>query len=261
MHHEGTKERSEAQEGPPLDRPLLSPDGSPLVERIEGVHARIRAAAHRAGRNPTEVTLIAVSKTQDAERVEEAYRAGVRLFGENRVEEAGPKAKAVADLLAPEPPPSWHMVGHLQSRKAADALPWAAMIHSVESEKLARRLSRFCAEQVREMPVLIEVNVAGEDSKYGVLPAALAELANLVAGLPGLRLEGLMTVAPIAADPEDVRPVFASLRALRDDLAERFPGLGLRHLSMGMTDDFEVAIEEGATLIRIGRAIFGERNG
>ena len=167
----------------------------------------------------------------------------------------------VADLLAPELPPSWHMIGHLQSRKAAEALPWATMIHSVESEKLARRLSRFCAEQVREMPVLIEVNVSGEGSKYGVLPAALADLANLVAGLPGLRLEGLMTVAPIAADPEDVRPVFAGLRALRDDLAGHYPGLGLPHLSMGMTDDFEVAIEEGATLVRIGRAIFGERNG
>ena len=232
-----------------------------LQQRIITVQARIATAARRAGRDPADVSMIAVSKTQAPETVAAAYRAGLRLFGENRVEEAAPKALAVADLLAPEPPPSWHMVGHLQSRKAADALPWAAMIHSVESEKLARRLSRFCAEQVREMPVLIEVNVSGEDSKYGVLPGALADLVNLVAGLPGLRLEGLMTVAPIAADPEDVRPIFAGLRVLRDDLAERYPGLGLRHLSMGMTDDFEVAIEEGATLIRIGRAIFGERNG
>jgi pyridoxal phosphate enzyme (YggS family) len=261
MHHEGTKERSEVQGGSTPDRPLLLPDGSRLAERIEKVQARIRAAALRAGRDPAEVTMIAVSKTQAPETVAAAYRAGLKLFGENRIEEAAPKARAVADLLAPDPPPSWHMVGHLQSRKAAEALPWAAMIHSVESEKLARRLSRFCVEHVREMPVLIEVNVSGEDSKYGVLPAALADLVNTVAGLPGLRLEGLMTVAPIAADPEAVRPVFAGLRALRDDLAERCPDWDLHHLSMGMTDDFEVAIEEGATLIRIGRAIFGERNG
>jgi pyridoxal phosphate enzyme (YggS family) len=252
---------ADAPNGIAFGRSISSLDQAALAERIEEVQARIRAAARRAGRDPAEVTMIAVSKTQTPETVAAAHRAGLRLFGENRVEEAAPKVRAVADLLAPEPPPSWHMIGHLQSRKAAEALPWATMIHSVESEKLARRLSRFCAEQVREMPVLIEVNVSGEASKYGVQPAALADLVNLVAGLPGLRLEGLMTVAPIAADPEDVRPVFAGLRALRDDLAGRYPGLGLPHLSMGMTDDFEVAIEEGATLVRIGRAIFGERNG
>jgi pyridoxal phosphate enzyme (YggS family) len=239
--------------------PLPPSDRAALANRIEQVRARIEAAARRAGRDPAEVTVIAVSKTQMPETIAAAYAAGLRLFGENRVEEAGPKAQVVARLLAPESPPAWHMVGHLQSRKAADALPWAEMIHSVESAHLAHRLSRFCMEQGLVMPVLIEVNVSGEQSKYGVEPAELPALADLVGGLPGVRLDGLMTVAPIVSNPEEVRPVFARLRALRDDLARRLPNLTLGHLSMGMTDDFEVAIEEGATLVRIGRAVFGER--
>lgn len=244
---------------PTPDDLIPAPEIAELAERIAEVQLRIAEAATRAGRDPDEVELIAVSKTQDATTVVAGYVAGLHLFGENRVEEATEKAQAVAALLAPKTPPAWHMVGHLQSRKAGDVLSWASMVHSVESDKLARRLSRLCVEQGHELRVLVEVNVAGEESKYGVRPAALAELTELVGGLPGLRLEGLMTVAPIAADPEAVRPVFAGLRALRDDLAQRYPQLNLRHLSMGMTDDFEVAIEEGATLVRIGRAIFGER--
>ncbi len=244
---------------PPPDDLIPAPKITELAERIAEVQLRMTEAALRADRDPDEVELVAVSKTQDATTVTAAYVAGLHLFGENRVEEAAPKAQAVAALLAPDAPPAWHMVGHLQSRRAADVLPWAAMVHSIESDKLAQRLSRFCVEQGREMPVLIEVNVSGEESKYGVPPAEVAALAQEIAGLPGLRLEGLMTVAPLAADPETVRPIFAGLRALRDDLAGRFPQLDLHHLSMGMTDDFEVAIEEGATLVRIGRAIFGER--
>ncbi len=246
-------------DGPTPDDLISAPEITTLAERVAEVQLRITDAALRAGRDPADVELIAVSKTQDAVTVAAAYVAGLHLFGENRVEEAASKAQAVAALLAPATPPAWHMVGHLQSRKAGDALAWASMVHSVESEKLARRLSRLCVEQNHELPVLIEVNVSGEESKYGVRPAELAAFAELVGGLPGLRLEGLMTVAPIAADPEAVRPVFAGLRTLRDDLARRFPQYDLHHLSMGMTDDFEVAIEEGATLVRIGRAIFGER--
>jgi len=147
------------------------------------------------------------------------------------------------------------MIGHLQSRKAADVLPWAAMVHSVDSVKLAQRLSRFCVEQGRELPILLEVNVSGEASKYGFLPGDLPSATDTIAALPGLSLQGLMTMAPMAPDPECARPVFAGLRALRDELARAFPG-HWRHLSMGMTDDFEVAIEEGATIVRIGRAIF-----
>jgi len=224
------------------------------------VRARIAAAAKRAGRDPAEVTLVAVSKTQSAEEVAAAYAAGLRLFGENRVEEAGPKVQAVTRLLAPTPAPDWHMVGHLQSRKAGDVVPWATMVHSVDSVKLALRLSRFCIAAGKELPILLEVNISGEASKYGLAPEALSALVEQAIeppGFPGLRLEGLMTMAPIASDPELVRPVFARLRGARDDLARRYPALNWRHLSMGMTDDFEVAIEEGATMVRIGRAIFG----
>jgi len=154
-----------------------------------------------------------------------------------------------------EEAPAWHMVGHLQSRKAADVLAWAAMVHSVDSVKLAQRLSRFCIAQGRELPILLEVNVSGEASKYGFLPDELPPAVELITALPGLSLQGLMTMAPIAPDPESVRPVFAGLRTLRDELARSFPA-PWQHLSMGMTDDFEVAIEEGATIVRIGRAIF-----
>ncbi|MGQ9489536.1 MAG: YggS family pyridoxal phosphate-dependent enzyme [Anaerolineae bacterium] len=231
---------------------------SKLEERIGRVQERIVAAACRAGRAPDEVTLVAVSKMQPAETVVAAYRAGLRLFGENRVEEAGPKAITVARLLAPDSPPVWHMIGHLQSRKAADVLPWASVVHSVDSVKLAQRLSRFCAGAGRELAILLEVNVSGEASKYGFAPTAVVEAVQAIAGLPGLRIQGLMTMAPVVPDPELARPVFRALRLLREELAQRFPALDWRHLSMGMTDDFEVAIEEGATLVRIGRAIFGE---
>ena len=137
-------------------------------------------------------------------------------------------------------------------------LPWASMVHSVDSIKLAGRLSRVCRVAGRELSILLEVNVAGEASKYGLTPAELPDAVEAIAALPGLRVCGLMTMAPIVPDPEQARPVFAGLRRLRDDLTRRFPALDWRHLSMGMTDDFEVAIEEGATMVRIGRAIFGE---
>ena len=265
---------------------------SKLAERIGRVQERIAAAARHAGRDPAEVTLVAVSKMQSAETVAAAYAAGLHLFGENRVEEAGPKAQVVAALIAPRPLPTWHMIGHLQSRKADEVLPWASMVHSVDSVKLAARLSRFIeaasARAVRagieavaglsgpqaqpattsvpggpvrlhpDLPILLEVNVSGEASKQGFRPAALPGAVETIAVLPGLRLAGLMTMAPIAENPEAVRPIFAALRTLRDDLARRFPSLELRDLSMGMTDDFEVAIAEGATLVRVGRAIFGE---
>ena len=237
-----------------------------LAERIAAVQARIVAAAQRAGRDPAEITLVAVSKMHPAETVVAAYQAGLRVFGENRVEEAGPKAAAVVALLnrlpsvvdGPSSILEWHMIGHLQSRKADEVLPWASLVHSVESVKLAGRLSRTCLTADRELSILLEVNVAGEASKYGLKPAELPDAVEAIAALPGLRVRGLMTMAPIVPDPEETRPVFAGLRRLRDDLACRFPALDWRHLSMGMTDDFEVAVEEGATMVRIGRAIFGE---
>jgi PLP dependent protein len=230
---------------------------SALKDRIESVRHRIEAAALRTGRDPTEIALVAVSKTRPPEAIVDACHAGLHLFGENRVEEAAPKAEAVARLLSPETAPTWHMVGHVQSRKAIDVLPWAAMVHSVDGVRLAERLSRFSVEARSELAILLEVNVSGEASKYGIAPRDLASVIEVILPLPGVRLEGLMTMAPMTADPESVRPVFAGLRALKDELGRRFPGLSWRHLSMGMSDDFEVAIEEGATLVRIGRAIFG----
>ena len=223
-----------------------------LRENIARAQERIAAAERRASR-VGEVTLIAVSKTHPAEAVAAAFHGGLTRFGENRVEEAGPKAEALRDL-----PLEWHMIGHLQSRKAGDVFPWASLVHSVDSIKLAGRLSRAAAGG-QTLRVLLQVNVSGETSKEGFAPEELPGAVGIVAALPGLRIDGLMTMAPIARDPEEVRPVFRALRGLRDDLARQFPKIAWRHLSMGMTDDFEVAIEEGATLVRIGRAIFGER--
>jgi hypothetical protein len=240
-----------------------------LAENIQRVQDRIAAACARAGRAPSEVTLVAVSKTFPAGIVAEAYRLGLRDFGENRVEEAGPKISNLhSDLRLPTSDLRWHLVGHLQSRKAREAVDLFDMIHSVDSLKLADKLSRLCLESGRVMPILLECNVSGEETKYGFSVATTADRARWMAdveatlALPGVRVEGLMTVAPIAADAEDARPVFRALRQLRDELAARFADrrqAGWRHLSMGMTDDFEVAIQEGATMVRIGRAIFGER--
>ena len=236
-----------------------------VAERIALVQERIAEAARRSGRSSRDILLVAVSKGHEAELVAEAYAAGLRVFGENRVEEAMAKIAAVPALLrggsadAPAAPPEWHMIGHIQSRKAAQVVSWASMAHSVDSVKLAHRLSQFCVEAGKELPVLLEVNIAREESKYGFSPDEVLEATAAIAGLPGLRLEGLMTVAPIAPEPETLRPLFAGLRALRDDLAHRQRAVDWRHLSMGMTDDFEVAIEEGATIVRVGRAIFGER--
>jgi len=231
--------------------------GQDIVENLARVRERIAAAADRSGRDPSEVTLVVVAKTRTPLEIEAAYRAGVRHIGENRVEEAESK-RSELDL----PGATWHMVGHLQSRKAGRAIQCFDIVHSVDSLKLARRLDRLLAERDETLSVLVQVNVSGEASKYGfslseqgVLEQAVREMVSL----PRLRVEGLMTVAFIAADPEEVRPVFARLRQVRDTLREQFPQGGWPHLSMGMTDDYEVAIEEGATLVRIGRAIFGPR--
>jgi hypothetical protein len=245
-----------------------------LAQNVAQVKERIACACARAGRAPTEVTLVAVSKTFPAEFVAKAYDLGLRDFGENRVEEAEkkiPNVKCqisnvlVGELAGSQPWITWHLVGHLQSRKAREAVGLFDLIHSVDSVKLADKLSRLCQEAGRVMPVLLECNMSGEESKYGFPVAQAAERARWMAeveailALPGVRVEGLMTVAPLAANADDARPVFRALRQLSDELAARFPQAGWRHLSMGMTDDFEVAIEEGATLVRIGRAIFGQR--
>lgn len=239
-----------------------------VARNLAQVHERMAQAALRVGRDPAGVTLVAVTKTFPPEAVIAAYDAGVRHFGENRVEEALPKIPAVHACLA-GPRPTWHMVGHVQSRKAQPVVACFDTVDSVDRLKIALRLSQFAHEAGRDLPVLLECNVSGEETKFGFdlrdwgqdearRSAFFTEVGEILA-LPGLAVQGLMTMAPFVADAEVVRPVFASLRALLDVLRERFPMGDWRHLSMGMTDDFEVAIEEGATLVRIGRAIFGPR--
>ncbi len=240
-----------------------------LAENVTSVQEHIAAACVRAGRLSSEVTLVAVSKTFPAEAVLEAYRLGLRDFGENRVQEAGEKITSLKSLVSNLQPPTsdlrWHLVGHLQSRRAREAVDLFDAIHSVDSVKLADKLNRLCMEAGRVMPILLECNVSGEASKYGFPLSTAAERARwwadveAILKMPRVCVEGLMTIAPLVADPNETRPFFRALRQLRDDLAAQFPQVGWRHLSMGMTDDFEVAIEEGATMIRVGRAIFGER--
>ncbi len=250
---------------------------------LRNVQRRIAEAAGRAGRDPAEVILVAVTKTFTVDHIQAACELGVRHFGENRVGEAAEKVPIVNQWVEEQalPPLTWHMVGHLQSRKARDAIQLFDMIHSVDTLKLAQRLDRALplsppklegrkgGRVGQTMPILLEANVSGEESKYGFALDQWAEdeqqrerffaIVEEILALPQVEVQGLMTIAPIVADPEEARPYFRRLRRLRDALAERFPGESWRHLSMGMTDDFEVAIEEGATLVRIGRAIFGER--
>ncbi|MFP4395820.1 MAG: YggS family pyridoxal phosphate-dependent enzyme [Anaerolineales bacterium] len=246
-------------------------DATTIRENLHAVRERIGEAALRAGRDPDEIQLVAVTKTFPVDAIVVAWRLGQHHFGENRPIEGARKVQEVAVQLDLEGDirPTWHMIGHIQSRKTNIVAEHFDYVHSVDRMKIARRLSRLMVAAGREMPTLIECNVSGEASKYGydladwqcdadARAAFFDEVAALLA-LPGLRIQGLMTMAPLVEDPETVRPVFASLRALRDALRERFPGVEWRRLSMGMTDDFEVAIEEGATMLRIGRAIFGER--
>lgn len=218
------------------------------------MRARIAAAAARAGRDPTAVTLVGVTKGVDVPRIQEAMAAGLRDLGENRIQEALPKLAALG------PGPRWHFVGHLQRNKARRAAEAFVLIHSVDSVPLADALDRAAARMGRRLRVLIEVNVAAEPTKVGVPPEEAAALVAAVRARAHLEPVGLMTVAPVAADPEHVRPVFRALRALRDRIREGPGGPAFVELSMGMSDDFEVAVEEGATLVRLGRAIFGPRD-
>lgn len=229
-------------------------DALAIAERVAAVRARIAQAAARAGRNPASVTLVAVSKTAPAHRVYAAYLTGIRDFGENRVDEALAKQDELPSDSV------WHMIGHIQSRKARDVVGRFALVHSLDSLGLAETLQRRAEVANARASVLLEVNVAGEESKYGFALADVAAAVGSVGRLDRLDVRGLMTMAPIVADPEAARPVFRTLRELRDRLRAEYPALDLDELSMGMTDDFEVAIEEGATLVRVGRAIFGERH-
>ncbi len=225
-----------------------------LAGNLEYVRGAIAQAAGRAGRDAQDVTLIAVSKTVPIELVRIAYNLGVTDFGENRVQDALPK---IAEFHPPDA--RWHMIGHLQSNKVSKVIGAFASVESVDNLRLAQALERHASRQGISLSVLLQVNVSGEASKEGMTPAEAPEMARQIVALPHLRVEGLMTIAPIAQNPEETRPVFRQLRLLRDHLRNEVPQSDWRHLSMGMTDDYRVAIEEGATIVRIGRAIFGER--
>jgi PLP dependent protein len=225
-----------------------------IAERVAAVRERIARAAERASRQPDEVTLVAVSKTHPPEAVRAAYAAGLRDFGENRVQEAEPKIAATADLAGAR----WHLVGHLQSNKARRAMALFGLVQSIDSLEIAERLARAGEDAGREVRGLVEVDLAGEATKYGLPEAELLPALRRLRGGAGLRLEGLMVLPPLLDDLEAVRPFFRRLRALRDRaLGEGLLAAG--ELSMGMSHDFEAAVEEGATLVRVGTAIFGER--
>jgi len=225
-----------------------------LATNIAQVRSNIAEAARRAGRTAEEIMLIAVSKTKPVELVKIAYNLGVTDFGENRVQEALPK-------LAEFHPQGmrWHMIGHLQTNKAGKVVGTFDAVQSVDSLHLAQTLNRHAEEHGIRLPVLLQVNVADEESKEGVTLAEAPRLARQIVELPAIEVQGLMTIAPLVKDPEEVRFVFRDLRNLRERLQQELPGCSWQHLSMGMTDDYKVAIEEGATIVRIGRAIFGER--
>ncbi|TAN37403.1 MAG: YggS family pyridoxal phosphate-dependent enzyme [Verrucomicrobia bacterium] len=222
-------------------------------ERLEQVQARMAAACARAGRKPDEVQLIAVSKTYGPERVREATECGLRLFGENKVQEAEAKVPMCPGNI------SWHLVGHLQSNKAGRAVALFDQIHSVDSLKLLQRLEAAAAAEGKRLPVLLEINVSGEGSKFGLRPNAAPEVLQHAGALEYAQIAGLMTMPPFTPEAERARTHFRRLRELRDEWSAQF-GVPLLELSMGMSHDFEVAIEEGATWIRVGTALFGERS-
>jgi pyridoxal phosphate enzyme (YggS family) len=229
---------------------------STIRENLEAVRDRVRCAAERAGRDPATVRLVAISKTFDLNHVRAAAAAGQTDFGENRVQEALQKIEASADVKI-----RWHLVGHLQSNKARKAVGAFAAIHSVDGLELLQRLDAAAAEAGSHPEVLVQVDLASETTKFGAPPEEARAIVRAAAGCRAVRLAGLMVLPPLFENAEDARPFFARLRALRDELVDSgVPALLLRELSMGMSHDFEVAIEEGATMVRVGTAIFGARS-
>lgn len=229
--------------------------GNPTVaENVGRILDRIARAEKRAGRAPGSVKLVAASKTQPLSLVLEAHAAGLTVFGENYVQEAAEKVPGL-------PGAEWHMIGKLQGNKVRKAVSLFSWIQTADSAKRLEEISRCAAEEGKVVPVLLEVNLEGEESKAGISPADLRGAAESAAGLPGVKVSGLMAIPPYGMDPEESRPYFVRLRELRDALSRELPAADLRELSMGMSGDFEAAIEEGATMVRVGTAIFGTRAG
>ena len=226
-----------------------------LKENLDHVEEEIRKACERSGRSREEVTLIAVSKTKPVSMLEEAYGLGVRVFGENKVQELVEKYDALPEDI------EWHMIGHLQRNKIKYIIGKAALIHSVDSFRLAEAIDKEAAKQNTAARILIEVNVAREESKFGLMPEAVPEFVDKVSEFAHLKVEGLMTIAPFVENPEENRPIFAYLRKLSVDIAKKNAhNTNMSVLSMGMTNDYQVAVEEGATMVRVGTGIFGERS-
>jgi len=223
-----------------------------VAENLQRVRSQVEEAARKSGRSTDDITLVAISKTHEAEKVRAAFDAGQELFGESKVQEARAKIPLLPSAAR------WHFVGRLQRNKIRHALPLFELFHSVDSLALARDINRIAGEEGLRPRVLLEVNVAGEGSKIGFAPETLRAEIEALLELPRLTIEGLMTIPPFAPEAEDSRKYFVALRELRDQLASEFR-LSLPHLSMGMTGDFPVAIEEGATFVRVGTAIFGKR--
>jgi pyridoxal phosphate enzyme (YggS family) len=229
-----------------------------IAENVAAIRERLAAAARRAGRNANEVLLMGVSKTFPADAISEAYAAGIRVFGENRVQEFGGKFELLSNLRDAE----WHLIGHLQSNKASKAAELFHAVDSVDSLRLAERLDSGATAVGKKLKILIEINIGGEAAKSGLPPDSpdLEQILNAAPRLEHLEIRGLMTIPPFAENPEDTRPYFRKLRELRNELRVRkLPGVVLDVLSMGMSHDFEVAIEEGSTCVRVGTGIFGVR--
>lgn len=222
-----------------------------ISERLEDVNKKINAAAERGGYNPGEITMVAVTKTVAAEVIEEAYAAGLVNFGENRLQDALPKIKALPSAI------KWHFIGYLQTNKVRDVLNNFAMIHSLDRMSLAEALEKKANNLNIKIPVLVQVNTSGEVSKAGIAPFEAEDFLSALKGFRHLEVQGLMTMAPFTQNPEEARPFFRKLREIREEV--EIPGIDLKYLSMGMSNDYEVAVEEGANIIRLGTTLFGER--
>jgi len=225
-----------------------------IEENIRDIRARIDKAARKSGREGEEIQLVAVSKTVEPERVNQAIRGGIEIIGENRVQEAEGKFKEITE------PVTKHLVGHLQTNKARKAVELFDFIQSVDSERIAREISRRALDTGKVMDVLVEVNTSAEETKFGIEPEEAMTLIETIAGLEGIEIKGLMTIGLFSDNPEDTRPCFKRLKRFFEEVkAANIPGVEMKHLSMGMTSDFEVAIEEGSNMVRVGTGIFGAR--
>ncbi len=225
-----------------------------ISENILAVRQKIAEAAARVNRDPAGIKLVAVTKTVEPEAMQDALTAGIQDFGENRVQELVRKQPYFNDWV------TWHLIGHLQTNKVKQVIGRASLVHSLDRLNLARELSGAAQPTGLVIPVLLQVNISREDTKYGLAPEEVMDFVAEIASYPGLSIQGLMTMAPLAPDPEETRPVFRGLAEMAQRVKVRFPSLEIRWLSMGMSNDYEVAVEEGANLVRIGSGIFGPRN-